>query len=111
MDAVVVPGIGWLELNDILKPRGLCFPLDPGPGATTGGECHTLFRVTGSPLWDDAGQCHQLAVCCENFLDTSRPAYAWNCMQMWIFDVLPDLCTGANTSNSGAGFLSEQGLL
>ena len=30
MDVVVEPGIGWMELNEYLKPYGLFFPLDPG---------------------------------------------------------------------------------
>lgn len=30
MDVVVEPGIGWIELNEFLKPYGLFFPLDPG---------------------------------------------------------------------------------
>lgn len=30
MDVIVEPGIGWIELNEYLKPHGLFFPLDPG---------------------------------------------------------------------------------
>lgn len=46
MDVVVEPGIGWIELNEYLKPYGFFFPLDPGPGATIGGMCAT--RCSGS---------------------------------------------------------------
>ncbi|KAJ8460094.1 hypothetical protein OPV22_033020 [Ensete ventricosum] len=46
LDIVVEPGIGWIELNEYLKPYGLFFPLDPGPGATIGGMCAT--RCSGS---------------------------------------------------------------
>lgn len=46
MDAILEPGIGWIELNEILKPYGLFFPLDPGPGATIGGMAAT--RCSGS---------------------------------------------------------------
>jgi D-lactate dehydrogenase (cytochrome) len=46
MDVVVEPGVGWIELNKYLKPHGLFFPLDPGPGATIGGMCAT--RCSGS---------------------------------------------------------------
>jgi D-lactate dehydrogenase (cytochrome) len=30
MDVVVEPGVGWIELNEYLKPYGLFSPLDPG---------------------------------------------------------------------------------
>ncbi|KAH7405589.1 hypothetical protein KP509_15G076800 [Ceratopteris richardii] len=46
MDVVVEPGLGWMELNEYLKPYGLFFPLDPGPGASIGGMCGT--RCSGS---------------------------------------------------------------
>lgn len=46
MDVVVEPGLGWMELNEYLKPHGLFFPLDPGPGASIGGMCAT--RCSGS---------------------------------------------------------------
>ncbi|MCO5556862.1 hypothetical protein L7F22_010416 [Adiantum nelumboides] len=46
MDVVVEPGLGWIELNEFLKPHGLFFPLDPGPGASIGGMCAT--RCSGS---------------------------------------------------------------
>ncbi|XP_062188713.1 D-lactate dehydrogenase [cytochrome], mitochondrial-like isoform X2 [Phragmites australis] len=46
MDVVVEAGVGWIELNEYLKPYGLFFPLDPGPGATIGGMCAT--RCSGS---------------------------------------------------------------
>lgn len=32
MDIVVQPGVGWETLNAFLKPHGMFFPLDPGPG-------------------------------------------------------------------------------
>jgi D-lactate dehydrogenase (cytochrome) len=37
MDVVVQPGVGYLELNEILAEHGLYFPPDPGPGAKIGG--------------------------------------------------------------------------
>ena len=30
LDIVVQAGVGYIELNDYLKPYGLWFPLDPG---------------------------------------------------------------------------------
>lgn len=37
LDVHVEAGLGYVELNEILKPRNLWFPLDPGPGASIGG--------------------------------------------------------------------------
>jgi FAD/FMN-containing dehydrogenase len=37
MDVVVQPGLGWVELNEQLKGKGLFFPVDPAPGASIGG--------------------------------------------------------------------------
>ena len=37
MDATVQPGVRWDDLNTHLKPWGLFFPMDPGPGASIGG--------------------------------------------------------------------------
>ena len=45
-DVVVQPGLGYLELNEMLAAEGLWFPLDPGPGASVGGMCST--RCSGS---------------------------------------------------------------
>lgn len=36
MDAVVQPGVQYEVLNEVLKPYGLFFPLDPGPHASIG---------------------------------------------------------------------------
>lgn len=46
LDIRVQGGLGYIELNDFLRPKGLWFPLDPGPGATVGGMCAT--RCSGS---------------------------------------------------------------
>ncbi|KAK0243109.1 FAD-linked oxidase-like protein [Armillaria nabsnona] len=42
-DMVCQPGIGWVEINDILEEKGipLFFPIDPAPGATIGGMLST----------------------------------------------------------------------
>ncbi|KIV77506.1 glycolate oxidase, subunit GlcD [Exophiala sideris] len=37
MDVVVQPGIGYVDLNEMLGKSGLFFPPDPGPGAQIGG--------------------------------------------------------------------------
>jgi D-lactate dehydrogenase (cytochrome) len=46
LDVTVEAGLGYVELNEILKPLGLWFPLDPGPGASIGGMC--ACRCSGS---------------------------------------------------------------
>lgn len=37
LDVVVQPGLGWVELNEQLKGKGVFFPVDPAPGASIGG--------------------------------------------------------------------------
>ena len=37
MDVVVEPGVGYVELNELLAKEKLFFPPDPGPGAQIGG--------------------------------------------------------------------------
>jgi D-lactate dehydrogenase (cytochrome) len=46
LDVTVEAGLGYVELNEILKLKGLWFPLDPGPGASIGGMC--ACRCSGS---------------------------------------------------------------
>ena len=46
LDCTVEAGLGYIELNDVLRGHGLWFPLDPGPGATVGGMC--ACRCSGS---------------------------------------------------------------
>ena len=46
LDVTVEAGLGYVELNEILKPKYLWFPLDPGPGASIGGMC--ACRCSGS---------------------------------------------------------------
>ena len=41
LDVVVQPAVGWQDLNEELKPSGLFFPPDPGPGAQIGGMVGT----------------------------------------------------------------------
>lgn len=40
LDVRVEAGLGYVELNEILRSKGLWFPLDPGPGASIGGMVH-----------------------------------------------------------------------
>jgi hypothetical protein len=44
--ATVQAGLGYVELNELLKSKGIWFPLDPGPGASIGGMC--ACRCSGS---------------------------------------------------------------
>ncbi|KAF1965695.1 FAD-binding domain-containing protein [Bimuria novae-zelandiae CBS 107.79] len=37
LDVRVQPGVGWVEVNAYLAPKGLFFPVDPAPGAKIGG--------------------------------------------------------------------------
>ena len=37
LDVVVLPGMGWVDLNEHLKDKGVFFPVDPAPGASIGG--------------------------------------------------------------------------
>lgn len=48
LDCTVQAGLGYLDLNDILREKGtgLWFPLDPGPGASIGGMCATRLVTT-----------------------------------------------------------------
>ncbi len=39
MDCVVQAGIPWNHLNELLKPYGLFYAVDPGPGGAIGGGC------------------------------------------------------------------------
>ncbi|KAK9480291.1 D-lactate dehydrogenase [Lipomyces japonicus] len=41
LDVVVQPSVRWENLNEYLKPFGLFFPPDPGPGAEIGGMIGT----------------------------------------------------------------------
>jgi D-lactate dehydrogenase (cytochrome) len=43
LDIQVEAGLGYIELNEMLKPKGLWFPLDPGPGATVGGSFYSIY--------------------------------------------------------------------
>lgn len=42
LDVRVEAGLGYVELNEILKGKGIWFPLDPGPGASIGGTSTRL---------------------------------------------------------------------
>lgn len=46
LDITVQPGLGYIQLNDFLRSKGIWFPLDPGPGASIGGMC--ACRCSGS---------------------------------------------------------------
>ena len=45
MVVVVQPGVGWVELNEVLEGRGLFFPVDPAPGARIGGMVSEYFLL------------------------------------------------------------------
>ncbi|RKO91052.1 hypothetical protein BDK51DRAFT_17354 [Blyttiomyces helicus] len=49
LDVVVQPGVGWMELEEVLKPVGLFFPPDPGAAACVGGMCGT--NCSGTFAW------------------------------------------------------------
>lgn len=43
LDCTVQPGLGWVELNEELRERGVWFPVDPAPGAKIGGMVSFSF--------------------------------------------------------------------
>ncbi|KAF9006777.1 hypothetical protein BDZ89DRAFT_1079648 [Hymenopellis radicata] len=55
-DVVCQPGLGWMELNQILQEKGipLFFPLDPAPSATVGGMLSTGCSGTNAVRYGTA---------------------------------------------------------
>lgn len=58
LDVTVQPGVGWVDLNEVLakdeKSRGLFFPVDPGPSSKIGGmvatSCSGTQAVSYGPM-------------------------------------------------------------
>ncbi|KAF3765543.1 FAD-binding domain-containing protein [Cryphonectria parasitica EP155] len=48
MDAVVQPGVNWMDLNREIAGSGLFFPMDPSPTATFGGMVSTNCSGTNA---------------------------------------------------------------
>lgn len=97
MDVVVQPGVGYVELNQLLAKEGLFFPPDPGPGAQIGGM---ISQGCSGPN-----------------------AYRWGTMKDWVLGLTVVLADGTviktrhRPRKSSAGFnltqlmVSQEGLL
>ncbi|CDK24378.1 unnamed protein product [Kuraishia capsulata CBS 1993] len=48
LDITLQPGVGWQDLDEFLKPHGLLFGPDPGPGAQIGGMVATSCSGTNA---------------------------------------------------------------
>jgi D-lactate dehydrogenase (cytochrome) len=69
MDVVVQPGLGWVELNEMIQGEGLFFPVDPAPGASIGG---------------------MIAMSC-----SGTNAYAYGTMKEWVISLTCVLADGS----------------
>jgi D-lactate dehydrogenase (cytochrome) len=69
MDVVVQPGLGWVELNEIIQGEGVFFPVDPAPGASIGG---------------------MIAMSC-----SGTNAYAYGTMKEWVISLTCVLADGS----------------
>ncbi|KJE97433.1 hypothetical protein CAOG_09070 [Capsaspora owczarzaki ATCC 30864] len=87
MDCTVEPGVTWEDLNHTLRPLGLFFPPDPGPGATIGGMIST--RCSG-PNAARYGTIRDNVISLEAIVATSDDA--------------PVVCTGQRARKSSMGY-------
>lgn len=106
MDVTVQPGISYNELNDLLRDRGLFFPVDPGPGASIGGMVATGCSGTNAVRYGTMKQ-NVLNLKVWHAAPHPRPRFRAHPARLPLQVVLPDgsiVRTAQRARKSSAGY-------